>query len=284
MATYIQTPKGLYPIGGQVTKSKIIKALGYTPSAFDGDYNSLNNKPEIIDDGSDSFYIADTKGNIIFRVDSNGIHSVNLTLNGKTINQVIQESTPSGDYNDLENKPEIIEDGSAELSIVDSQGNIVAKITSEGIQAVDFLVGEAKDKVALAKDIPAEVSLEQVNQEIANAKSNAETALSTATEAKTTAESAAQAAKEANEGLLNKSSTGHTHSYENLTNRPDINTSNGILHMRDEANKIQYADNSGNVIMEVDANGLTVSDVKILVNGNLISLAEALSTLLNNQG
>ena len=30
MAIYIQTPNGLYPIDGKVTKSKIIEALGYT--------------------------------------------------------------------------------------------------------------------------------------------------------------------------------------------------------------------------------------------------------------
>ena len=169
MAIYIQTPNGLYPIGGQVTKSIIIEALGYTPSAFDGDYNSLNNRPEILEEGSDSFYIVDTQGNIIFKVDSNGIHSVNLTLNDKTINQIIQENTPSGDYNDLENRPEIIEDESDELSIVDSQGNIVAKITNEGIQAVNFLVGINKEEVALAKD------LEEINNTLSEILARLET-------------------------------------------------------------------------------------------------------------
>jgi hypothetical protein len=272
----------LYPIGGQVTKSKIIKALGYTPSAFDGDYNSLNNKPEIIDDGSDSFYIADTQGNIIFKVDSNGIHSVNLTLNGKTISQVIQESSPSGNYNDLENKPEIIEDGSAELNIVDPEGNIIAKITSEGIQAINFLVGEEKKEVALKENISDEINLEELNNKITQATSDASSALSAAQEAKTTAESASTAATEAKTTAEGKASASHTHTYSELTNRPDIAISDGVMHMRDSASKIQYADNSGNVIMEVDANGLTVSDVKILVNGNLISLAEAISNLLNN--
>ena len=284
MATYIQTPNGLYPIGGQVTKSKIIKALGYTPSAFDGDYNSLNNKPEIVDDGSDSLYIADTKGNIIFKVDSKGIHSVNLTLNGKSISQVIQENTPSGDYNDLENKPEIIEDGSAELSIVDSQGNIVAKITNEGIQAVNFLVGEEKKEVALKENISDEVNLEEINNKVTQATSDASSALSTAQEAKTTAESASTTATEAKTAAEGKASASHTHTYSELTDKPDIATSDGIMHMRDNDSKIQYTDNSGNIIMEVNANGLIVSDVKILINGNLISLAEAISNLLNNQG
>lgn len=43
MATYIQIPNGLYFIGGQVTEVSIIKALGYKPTGFDGDYNSLYN-------------------------------------------------------------------------------------------------------------------------------------------------------------------------------------------------------------------------------------------------
>ena len=285
MATYIQTPNGLYPIGGQVTKSKIIKALGYTPSSFDGDYNSLNNKPEIMDDGSDSFYIADTQGNIIFKVDSTGIHSVNLTLNGKTISQVIQESSPSGNYNDLENKPEIIEDGSAELSIVDSQGNIVAKITSEGIQAVNFLVGEEKKEVALKENISDEVNLEEINNKVTQATTNASSALSTAQEANTLATEAKATVETASADIedlkTNKSNKGHTHTYSELSGKPDVSVdSNGVMHMRDNDNKIQYADNSGNVIMEVDANGLIVSDVKILINGTLVSLSEKIIELL----
>lgn len=278
MATYIQTPKGLYPIGGQVTKSKIIKALGYTPSDFDGDYNSLNNKPEIVDDGSDSFYIADTQGNIIFKVDSNGIHSVNLTLNGKTINQVIQESTPSGDYNDLENKPEIIEDGSAELSIVDSQGNIVAKITSEGIQAVNFLVGEAKDKVALAKDVPAEVSLEEVNNKISEIEKNisdavdkSNTASSTAEAANTRAEEASSKADTAITTAQSKADGTHTHSFDDLDNKPNIT--------EDETGKLSFCDASGNIIMEIDAAGLNVLDIK--VNG--ISLTDIIASEVAKQ-
>lgn len=261
MATYIQTPNGLYPIGGQVTKNKIINALGYTPSAFDGDYNSLNNKPSIVDDGSDIFYIADTQGNIIFKVDSNGIHSVNLILNGKTINQVIKENTPSGDYNDLENKPEIIEDGSAELSIVDSQGNIVAKITSEGIQAVNFLVGEAKDKVALAKDVPAEVSLEEVNNKISEIEKNISNAVDNSNTASSIAEDASSKADTAITTAQSKADSTHTHSFDDLDNKPNIT--------EDETGKLSFCDASGNIIMEIDAAGLNVFDIK--VNGTSLT-------------
>ena len=195
----------------------------------------------------------------------------------------------SGDYNNLKNKPEIIEDGSEELNITDPQGNVIAKITKEGIQALNFFVGEDKKEVALKENIPEETNLEEINSKITQATSDASSALSAAQEANTLATEAKATAETASADIedlkTNKSNKNHTHTYSELSGKPDISVdSNGVMHMRDNASKIQYADNSGNVIMEVDANGLIVSDVKILVNGNLISLAEAIATLLNNQG
>ena len=94
------------------------------------------------------------------------------------------------------------------------------------------------------------------------ASSKAEEASSKADTAITTAQS--------------KADGEHTHSFDDLNNKPNIT--------EDETGKLSFCDASGNIIMEIDAAGLKVPDVKILVNGNLISLAEALSTLLNNQG
>ena len=211
MAVYIQTSNGLYPVGGQggqVTKDKIIEALGYTPSNFDGDYDSLNNKPEIIDDGSE------------------------------------------------------------ELNIVDAKGNIVAKITNEGVQAVNFYVGQEKKEVALKENISNETNLEEINSKISKAMSDASSALTEAQEAKTTAEG--------------KAPVSHTHSYNNLTDKPDISVNeDGVMYVADNDNVVKYTDNRGNVIMSVDADGITVTDVKILINGNLVSLAEKIAEMLN---
>ena len=211
MAVYIQTSNGLYPVGGQggqVTKDKIIEALGYTPSNFDGDYDSLNNKPEIIDDGSE------------------------------------------------------------ELNIVDAKGNIVAKITNEGVQAVNFYVGQEKKEVALKENISNETNLEEINSKISKAMSDASSALTEAQEAKTTAEG--------------KAPVSHTHSYNNLTDKPDISVNeDGVTYVADNDDVVKYTDNRGNVIMSVDADGITVTDVKILINGNLVSLAEKIAEMLN---
>ena len=232
MAVYIQTSNGLYPVGGQggqVTKDKIIEALGYTPSNFDGDYDSLNNKPEIIDDGSE------------------------------------------------------------ELNIVDAKGNIVAKITNEGVQAVNFYVGEEKKEVALKENISNEINLEEINSKISKATSDASSALTEAqeantlaSEAKSVAESASSMATEAKTTAEGKAPASHTHSYNNLTDKPDISVNeDGVTYVADNDNVVKYTDNRGNVIMSVDADGITVTDVKILINGNLVSLAEKIAEMLN---
>ena len=89
-----------------------------------------------------------------------------------------------------------------------------------------------------------------------------------ATEAKTTAEGKAPAS--------------HTHSYNNLTDKPDISVNeDGVMYVADNDNVVKYTDNRGNVIMSVDADGITVTDVKILINGNLVSLAEKIAEMLN---
>lgn len=65
-------------------------------SDFSGDYNDLENAPDISEDGSGDLVIADANGNIIFRSNGNGFETVNLsvqniTVNGKTIEEMIQE-------------------------------------------------------------------------------------------------------------------------------------------------------------------------------------------------
>ena len=114
--------------------------------------------PNITDDGSGEFNIADPNGNIIFKVDSTGAHTTDLTLNGESvttkIDTVVDElSTVSnlvGDtsvadqigtaienhnhnYSDIDNAPNITDDGSGEVVYADSNGNIIAKIDADGI-------------------------------------------------------------------------------------------------------------------------------------------------------
>ena len=77
MSVNIQTANGLKRISGDnLTSTKVISALGYTPA----NEEDLKNYATLVDlsgylpkeaDG-DSFSIADPSGNIIFKVDQNG--------------------------------------------------------------------------------------------------------------------------------------------------------------------------------------------------------------------
>lgn len=330
MAIYVKTANGAKCLGEKVTQKKVIKALGYTPSDFDGDYNSLDNKPDIIDDGNSSLIITDPNGNIIAKIDENGItttnlnaeqgitspndtleitdlngnvilmidkdgvHTVGLKIKNKSLDTIIEENTPSGDYNELENKPEILEDSSAVLNIVDSNGNIIATIDHKGVHSLNFYVGINDDEVALKKDIPADVSLDEVNEKISN--------LETATENLPTLESDVETLKTDVENLETNQATLQTNvgtlntDVENIKNvqgviQEDVNTlktnqettNTSIQNLQSEQNKlndkvdniiddesdrIQFVDEQGNIVMEVDGTGLNVVDVKI--NGESI--------------
>lgn len=170
MSINIKTNTGLKILADKTTKTTIETALGYTPvnteelsknyltkSDAANDYLLKGDAASIyatLDDLSnylakesddDSFFIADSVGNIILRVDKDGVHSVDFTVEGKSILEIIEEAGFSGDYNDLTNKPNITEDESNTLYIADEAGNIVAKIDAEGLHALGVFIG-AEDK------------------------------------------------------------------------------------------------------------------------------------------
>ena len=69
-----------------------VGALSKDTPLFSGDYNDLENAPDISEDNSGDLIIADKDGNIIFRSNRVGFETVNLTVQNITINGVtIQE-------------------------------------------------------------------------------------------------------------------------------------------------------------------------------------------------
>jgi len=97
--------------------------------SFSGDYDDLTNKPDILDDDSDSLNVADSSGNIIMTVNTNGINTTKIQA--QTI--VSNGQNITGDYNDLINKPNILEDGSGNLTISDSSGNAILSVDENGL-------------------------------------------------------------------------------------------------------------------------------------------------------
>lgn len=77
------------------TVTDVEKASWNAKSDFSGDYNDLENAPNISEDGSGDLIIADANGNIIFRSNGDGFETVNLTaqnitINGMTIQEMIK--------------------------------------------------------------------------------------------------------------------------------------------------------------------------------------------------
>ena len=56
------------------------KSAWNAKSNFSGDYNDLENAPDITEDASDNLVITDPSGNIIFRSDSSGLETTQLTV------------------------------------------------------------------------------------------------------------------------------------------------------------------------------------------------------------
>ena len=143
-------------------------------SQFSGDYNDLKNAPNISEDETENLVITDPYGNIIFRANPEGFETTTMTaqtvmVGGNNVMEEIQETKEdllahttnegvhvtdsdkenwnnksdfSGNYNDLQDAPNIIENESGELAIADPEGNIIFKATNEGFETVRLVVKE----------------------------------------------------------------------------------------------------------------------------------------------
>ena len=129
------------------------------------DYNELENKPNLLDDESDSFNITDEAGNIAFKVDGTGAHSVEFTANGVALGAALSEHEADSvahvtaeeranwstkDYNELENVPHLVDDGSGEFVIADPDGNMAFKVDANGTYVTHISVGGADFETTVA--------------------------------------------------------------------------------------------------------------------------------------
>ena len=154
-------------------------------SQFSGDYNDLKNAPNISEDETENLVITDPYGNIIFRANAEGFETTTLKADnviltneeevsvGEKLVEITDElsnhknnedihvtladknswdlkSNFSGDYNDLENAPNITEDETGDLVIVDPNGNIIFRANAEGFKTVKLIT---KELVVNGKDI-----------------------------------------------------------------------------------------------------------------------------------
>ena len=89
--------------------------------------------PNILDDESGEFALADEDGNVIMKVDANGTETTTLTAKNAIINGVDM-------VNHLENAPDTLEDESGELVYTDEAGNVIAKVGEAGLETTNVAV------------------------------------------------------------------------------------------------------------------------------------------------
>lgn len=107
-------------------------------SSIDAIEKSIEN---IQDDGSDALYITDNSGYKIAQIDKYGIHSVEVHNKDTSLGAIADRMAAA------ETQLSNIADGDLSanddtLYITDNDANVIAKIDSEGIHAIDFLVEE----------------------------------------------------------------------------------------------------------------------------------------------
>lgn len=135
-----------------VQNKAIKKAIDDIPT-FSGDYNDLANAPDISEDGAGNMIIADESGNIIFKADTDGIHTTAVSINGEAAatEKYVDEAVANIDIPDVdftgyatedyvtteinsakEELSESIVAESDEWKVVDEAGNIIFRVDADG--------------------------------------------------------------------------------------------------------------------------------------------------------
>lgn len=134
---YIQKADGLQAISSQLTKEKIIAALGYTPA----DQNTF------WEDESGALIVADQKGHVIARIDDNGFETTTVSakaiqLDGKDLEAKLQEL--------IDAIPEVDLSGLATQKYVDDAvANIdIPEVSTDGLATEEALNTHMNDTTA----------------------------------------------------------------------------------------------------------------------------------------
>ena len=170
MATfYIQLENKLLQISGDLTAENISKALGYVPVSSNVTnelsqridnitFDSLKDNP-FLQDGNGELNIVDEAGNIITKIDADGIHSVDFIagehrLSNKTDKAYVDEAVKNVkvdltgyateeyvnniDFYNINNNP-IVNNGDGKLLFVDENGYIGLQLEEDGLYVKDVI-------------------------------------------------------------------------------------------------------------------------------------------------
>ena len=119
-------------IGDTSVATQISTAIA-NQDLFSGDYNDLQNAPNISEDEDNKeIIIVDEAGNIIAQIDANGLKTTTVATNNVNINGT-----------------DISDDGSGKVEFADENGNVIVQINDTGVKSIDFYVGDVslKEKI-----------------------------------------------------------------------------------------------------------------------------------------
>lgn len=182
-------------IGDKPVATQISTAIA-SQEHFSGDYYDLTNAPNILEDEAGNMIVADEAGNIIFKVDTDGIHSTSLSLNGENIQSLLDDKVNKEDGKGLSSNDYTNED-KAKLALISN----------------DLASASIDSKLSTTSDNPVK------NKVITNALNNID--------------------------------------YNNLVNAPNIT--------EDNSDSVVIADDNGNIVVKVDKDGIHSKD--LMLNG-----------------
>lgn len=220
---------------------------------FSGDYNDLVNAPNITEDDSGNMIVTDEVGNIIFKADSEGMHTTALSLNGESIIDIIDEKVASvvdaapetlNTLNEL--SAALNDDENFATTVTTEIGKKVDKVEGKGLSTNDF-TDEYKEKL----DDLENITFEETDPTVP------------------------AWAKEANKPSYTAEEIG----LGNVDNTADLDkpvstaTQNTIDALKKELSESTVSENSewkivdasGNIIAQIDANGLETTAVNAQV-------------------
>lgn len=185
-------------------------------------------------------------------------------------------------FDSLKDNP-FLQDGSGELNIVDEAGNIIAKVSSEGIRTIEVLVGEHRlSEKANKTEIPTKLS------DLANDTNYITIADIPPVEIPSLDEYVTEAELQGKGYLTQHQDISHLATraevvdidFYDIKNNPVINSGDG---------KLLFVDESGNIGLQLENNGLYVSNVfagnHILSNkADKSEIPTATSQLTNDSG
>lgn len=252
-------------------------------SWFDGKYGSLEGAPSIDEADDKTYSIADSEGNVIFKVDENGTHTTNLTINGEVattkqyvdgaIKQAVDNiDIPEVDLSNHATKQYVDEAiDNIEFPVTDLTGyateqfvkDEVAGLVNSAPEALDTLgelatamkeKGDAIEALELiAGSKAAQTDLNETNQQLGAVKELVGTT----------------SVEDQIEEALDNFET-FSGDYNDLINAPDI--------AEDSSGDMAVADKDGNVAFKVDSEGRTHVTSLAIGGENLESILEKKAT------